>query len=212
LLVTHGFLAKGLHGDMAQREREDVLRAFKASNLDILVATDVAARGLDVSDVTHVFNYHIPFDAESYVHRIGRTGRAGNKGVAITLVTPLEFRELQRIKKLVGTNIENEEIPTINDIKKASFSKLIDEIRKQNIKDESKEILEILENEIDISTIAFKLISRLIESQNINGPEKIGLDTKKVKRLLEKLKHNNAHKNNTRRRNPRNSSRRRYRK
>jgi ATP-dependent RNA helicase DeaD len=211
LLITHGFLAKGLHGDMAQREREEVIKAFKASKLEILVATDVAARGLDVSDVTHVFNYHIPFDAESYVHRIGRTGRAGNKGVAITLVTPLEFRELQRIKKLVGTNIENEEVPTINDIKKASFSKLIDEIKKQNIKDESKEILEILENEIDISTIVFKLISKLIDSQSIKGPEKIGLDTKKVKRLLEKLKHNNTHKNSRSRRSPRNSSTRRYR-
>ena len=74
-LVSQGYMAKALHGDMEQRQREEAIRAFKSSKLEILIATDVAARGLDVNDVTHVFNYHLPFDSESYVHRIGRTGR-----------------------------------------------------------------------------------------------------------------------------------------
>ena len=78
MLISLGYTAKGLHGDMEQRQREETIKAFK-KDLEILVATDVAARGLDVSDVSHVFNYHIPFDSESYVHRIGRTGRAGEK-------------------------------------------------------------------------------------------------------------------------------------
>ena len=200
-LISHGFLAKGLHGDMVQREREEVIKAFRSSQIDILVATDVAARGLDVSDVTHVFNYHIPFDADSYVHRIGRTGRAGNKGVAITLVTPLEFRELQRIKKTVGTNIANDMIPTKKDIKKMAFSKLIDEIKKQPILDEAKDILSLLEEESDISTLSFKLISYLINSQKVKGPENIGLRESKIKQLLEKLKHqSNSNKNKRNRR------------
>jgi len=94
-LVSLGYSAKGLHGDMEQRTREEVIRSFKKGNLEILIATDVAARGLDVSDVSHVFNYHIPFDNESYVHRIGRTGRAGRDGTAISIVTPHEFKALQ---------------------------------------------------------------------------------------------------------------------
>ncbi|MCV6608179.1 MAG: DEAD/DEAH box helicase, partial [Campylobacterales bacterium] len=110
-LTAKGYMAKALHGDMDQRSREDAIRAFKKGAVDTLVATDVAARGLDIQGVTHVFNYHIPFDPESYVHRIGRTGRAGKTGLAITLVTPMEFRELQRIKKIVGTTMEHKFVP-----------------------------------------------------------------------------------------------------
>ena len=76
---------KGLHGDMEQRQREEAIRAFKTSKLEILIATDVAARGLDVNDVTHVFNYHLPFDSESYVHRIGRTEELVKEGVVVSL-------------------------------------------------------------------------------------------------------------------------------
>jgi len=90
---------------MEQMEREAVIKSYRRAQTKILVATDVAARGLDVKDVTHVFNYHIPFDPQSYVHRIGRTGRAGKSGQAITLVTTGEFRELQRIQKEVGAEM-----------------------------------------------------------------------------------------------------------
>ena len=84
VLSSVGYNAKGLHGDMEQRQRESVIKGLKENAIDILVATDVAARGIHINDVSHVINYHIPFDPESYVHRIGRTGRAGQKGVAIT--------------------------------------------------------------------------------------------------------------------------------
>jgi ATP-dependent RNA helicase DeaD len=100
-LISQGFSAKGLHGDMEQRQREEVIRAFKGDRLEVLVATDVAARGLDVKDVSHVFNYQLPFDAEPYVHRIGRTGRAGRQGVAVSIVTPAEFRSLKKIQKML---------------------------------------------------------------------------------------------------------------
>ena len=102
VLSNAGYLANGLHGDMEQRQRETVIKGFKSNSVKVLVATDVAARGIHVDNISHVFNYHIPFDPESYVHRIGRTGRAGTKGKAITLLTPLEFKELQRIKQKVG--------------------------------------------------------------------------------------------------------------
>ncbi len=101
-----GFTAKGLHGDIEQMSREAIVKSYRRGEVKILIATDVAARGLDIKNVTHVFNYHIPFDPQSYVHRIGRTGRAGKSGKAITLVSTEEFRELQRIKKDVGASMK----------------------------------------------------------------------------------------------------------
>ncbi|WP_047998851.1 DEAD/DEAH box helicase [Lactiplantibacillus herbarum] len=99
-LEARGYNAAGIHGDLTQQRRSQIMRQFKAGQLDILVATDVAARGLDVSGVTHVYNFDIPQDPDSYVHRIGRTGRAGNKGVSLTFVTPNEMEYLRVIEKL----------------------------------------------------------------------------------------------------------------
>ncbi|MGZ4031081.1 MAG: DEAD/DEAH box helicase, partial [Tumebacillaceae bacterium] len=87
-LISRGYLADGLHGDLSQAQRDRVMRKFRTNDIELLVATDVAARGIDVENVTHVINYDIPQDPESYVHRIGRTGRAGKRGLAVTLVTP----------------------------------------------------------------------------------------------------------------------------
>jgi len=105
-LQAMGFSAEGLHGDLEQMDRERIVKGYRRGESKIMVATDVASRGLDVKDVTHVFNYHIPFDPQSYVHRIGRTGRAGKSGKAITLVSTEEFRELQRIQKEVGAKMQ----------------------------------------------------------------------------------------------------------
>ena len=105
-LKALGFLAEGLHGDLEQMERDRIIKGYRRGESKIMVATDVASRGLDVKNVTHVFNYHIPFDPQSYVHRIGRTGRAGKAGKAITLVSTNEFRELQRIQKEVGAQMQ----------------------------------------------------------------------------------------------------------
>lgn len=105
-LVKHGFDAGALHGDMDQRARMAMLANFKEGNLKILVASDVAARGLDIPDVSHVFNFDVPIHAEDYVHRIGRTGRAGRSGKAFTLVTPSDTKHLDAIEKMVGEKIE----------------------------------------------------------------------------------------------------------
>ena len=99
-LEMRGYVAEGIHGDLTQGKRMSVLRDFKKGSIDILVATDVAARGLDVTGLTHVYNYDIPQDPESYVHRIGRTGRAGEEGVAVTFVTPSEMGYLRTIENL----------------------------------------------------------------------------------------------------------------
>ena len=89
-LNLRGYTAEGIHGDLTQAKRMVALRKFKEGSIDVLVATDVAARGLDISGVTHVYNFDVPQDPESYVHRIGRTGRAGRTGMAMTFITPRE--------------------------------------------------------------------------------------------------------------------------
>jgi ATP-dependent RNA helicase DeaD len=105
-LLEQGYSSDELHGDLSQSKREQVMKRFREAKLQILVATDVAARGLDVEGITHVFNYDIPQDVESYIHRIGRTGRAGEKGLAITLATPGDSSFLQLIEKGIGMTIE----------------------------------------------------------------------------------------------------------
>lgn len=105
-LVRHGFNVGALHGDMDQRARMATLDAFKKGTLTLLVASDVAARGLDIPDVSHVFNYDVPIHAEDYVHRIGRTGRAGRKGTAVMIVTQDDEKHLSAIEKLITTDIE----------------------------------------------------------------------------------------------------------
>lgn len=109
-LIQKGYLSDELHGDLSQAKREQVMKRFREAKIQILVATDVAARGLDVEGVTHVFNYDIPHDVESYIHRIGRTGRAGQTGVAVTFVAPRDRDFLRMIEKGVRTSIERRTI------------------------------------------------------------------------------------------------------
>ncbi|GHV07790.1 DEAD-box ATP-dependent RNA helicase RhpA [Campylobacterota bacterium] len=189
MLIAKGYSAKGLHGDMEQKSREEVIKSFKSDQIEILVATDVAARGLDVKDVSHVFNYHIPFDPESYVHRIGRTGRAGKKGIAVTLVTPLELKELQRIKKIVGTDIRREMVPTLGDIKKAQSGKLVNAILHTHLIEEAQQLLTVLGEQMDIQQLSLKMLSLLIEKQNVTGPDHIGVSAARLEKLISDQRH-----------------------
>ncbi|MFC1808334.1 DEAD/DEAH box helicase, partial [Candidatus Omnitrophota bacterium] len=115
-LMERGYDADALHGDMSQNIREKILGRFKKKLANILVATDVAARGIDVQDLTHVINYAIPQDPESYVHRIGRTGRAGKEGTAITFITPAEYKRLHFISKKAQTDIRKAKLPKVKDV------------------------------------------------------------------------------------------------
>ena len=120
-LTKHGYNAGSLHGDMDQYARLETLEAFRDGKITYLVASDVAARGLDIPAVSHVFNYDAPVSPEDYVHRIGRTGRAGREGVAVTLVTPDDFRVMKAIEKLIGKDIPWEgHAPTEEEIEEAS--------------------------------------------------------------------------------------------
>ena len=115
-LIKKGYNASSLHGDLSQRERESILKKMREKYIKILVATDVAARGLDIQELTHVINYSIPEDPEIYIHRVGRTGRAGKEGVAITLVTPREMRRFERMMKATSSEIEEKEIPSPKEV------------------------------------------------------------------------------------------------
>jgi len=128
-LQLRGYNAEPIHGDMSQQERERVLRRFRDGLADLLVATDVAARGLDIDSVTHVINYDVPFDAEQYIHRIGRTGRAGRTGDAITLVYHRERRQLANIERMIGSRIEAARIPTVADIASRRQEAFVESLR-----------------------------------------------------------------------------------
>ena len=210
VLSNAGYLANGLHGDMEQRQRENVIKGFKNNSVKVLVATDVAARGIHVNNISHVFNYHIPFDPESYVHRIGRTGRAGTKGKAITLLTPLEFKELQRIKAKVGTTMTHAYVPSKTDLRETSLKKIVSNIEDQKIYDEAHKILDMLKEDIDEETIIFKLISMILDKQTLKGPNSIGIPADKLVAILERAgKRNDNRGKGGRSRNYRGSSRNR---
>lgn len=174
-LINRGFKAMALHGDMEQWERRESMKAFKENKIELLVATDVASRGIDISDVSHVFNYHIPLNPESYVHRIGRTGRAGKKGVAITLATPLEYKELSKIKKMTKAKLTLCEIT--QEYSDDAFSQ---ELSQTKVSDKSVMIYEKLKDKIDTTQLCLKLISLHLEK---NSNAKIGFSKEQIAQL-----------------------------
>jgi len=127
-LIAGGYNAEAIHGDLAQRQRELILHKLREKRITILVATDVAARGIDVQDLTHVINYSIPQNPEAYIHRIGRTGRAGKKGSAITFVTPSESRRFTYLKRNIGADIEQVRIPDADKIIAMKKQRIVDTI------------------------------------------------------------------------------------
>ncbi len=127
-LMNRGYDSDGLHGDISQAQREKILGKFKNKRINILIATDVAARGIDVNNLTHVVNYSLPQDPESYVHRIGRTGRAGKKGIAITFVTPAEYRKLMFIQKHTKSDIIKQQLPKVRDLIEVKKAKMMEDL------------------------------------------------------------------------------------
>ncbi|EJY56519.1 DEAD/DEAH box helicase domain-containing protein [Alicyclobacillus hesperidum URH17-3-68] len=129
-LQMRGYDADGLHGDLSQKQRDMVMNKFREGKLEVLVATDVAARGLDVSGVTHVYNFDIPQDIDSYVHRIGRTGRAGKSGIASTFVTPREVDHLHQIERITRHKIRRRPLPTFSEAKESKQRLAMEELLK----------------------------------------------------------------------------------
>ena len=137
-MQTRGYHVEGMHGDMNQGQRLNTLRKFREGNLEFLAATDVAARGIDVENISHVINYDFPQDIESYIHRIGRTGRANKAGSAYSLVTTREYTNLKQIERIAGIKIRRKEIPTVEDIFHAKYRSLLKDAKETLEKGEYK--------------------------------------------------------------------------
>ncbi|MBT0000889.1 DEAD/DEAH box helicase [Vibrio alginolyticus] len=164
-LSARGFKAAALHGDIPQSLRERTVDHIKQGVIDILVATDVVARGLDVPRITHVFNYDIPFDVESYIHRIGRTGRAGRKGKAILLVRTNQIRMLRTIERVTKSSMEEIQLPLRDQVAEARLAKLGAELeaeKEHKALDKFAELVEKLQSSLDIdpATLAAMLLKR----------------------------------------------------
>lgn len=165
-LEARGYKAEGIHGDLTQQKRMSVLKAFKSGKIDILVATDVAARGLDISGVTHVYNYDVPQDPESYVHRIGRTGRAGKEGMSVTFVTPHEMDYLRTIEDLTRKRMTPLRPPTSKEAFEGQLKVALDQV--ENLVNEvdaepfEKAVQELMDKYTveELATVLLKTLAR----------------------------------------------------
>lgn len=177
-LQARGYKAAALNGDIAQNHREQVIESLKDGRLDIVIATDVAARGLDVPRITHVLNVDMPYDPESYVHRIGRTGRAGREGKALLLVTPRERRMLSVVERVIGQKIDQVQLPDAAAVLQARISKLQADLtpRMQAPNGQHKSLLERLTTTLDChpEDLALALLGKLTEGMafDVSGIER----------------------------------------
>lgn len=165
-LEMRGYQAEGIHGDLSQGKRMSVLKDFKKGKIDILVATDVAARGLDVSGLSHVYNYDIPQDPESYVHRIGRTGRAGEEGVAVTFVTPHEMGYLRTVEKLTKQPMTSLRPPTNDEALESQLQTAMADIQEmidQNGLDKYEAAAEKLLSSYSAEDLAAALVKNMVK-------------------------------------------------
>lgn len=190
-LTDRGYDAEFLHGDISQAQRERILNKFKKKRVNILAATDVAARGIDIQELTHVINFSLPQDPESYVHRIGRTGRAGKEGTAITFVTPSEYRKIGFIKRVARTDIRREELPGIKEIIRAKTLRIQSEIQ-EIIEDESYvSFLEMADSMLEATdpyTVLAAVLKHSFEDEldekNYTEIRKVSIDRKGKTRLF----------------------------
>jgi ATP-dependent RNA helicase DeaD len=181
-LQQMGYEAGAIHGDFTQAQRDEMMRMFKSGKIDILVATDVAARGLDISDVTHVINYSIPQNPDAYVHRIGRTGRAGKSGIAITFVTPREYSQLRLIERTAKTRISKGKLPTPREVREARERDLVEELEEVMAEGAHKSLHSIVadlamkHDLADVAAAALSLIAGDLEVEDIqelSGPRPV---------------------------------------
>ncbi|MCD9624095.1 DEAD/DEAH box helicase [Rhabdothermincola salaria] len=160
-LNGRGYRAEGLHGGMSQEQRDRVMGRLRSRTADLLIATDVAARGLDVDHLTHVVNYDVPSAPESYVHRIGRVGRAGREGVAITLAEPREHRQLKNIERLTKQQVSVEKVPTVADLRNKRIEMTLATLRDTLVADDLdhyRSVVETLCDEFDVMEVALAAV------------------------------------------------------
>ena len=180
-IAQRGYKVDSLHGDMRQSSRDNVMKKFRNGTIDVLIATDVAARGLDVSDIDLVFNYDLPQQAEYYVHRIGRTARAGKKGASFTFVTSRDFPKFREIEKYANIKMEKMKLPTKADVERESLDNLFDKVNKNILKAEDQvtytEVLNKLLAEghslYDISASLLKLVNESTNKTKITELDRV---------------------------------------
>ena len=180
-IAQRGYKVDSLHGDMRQSSRDNVMKKFRNGTIDVLIATDVAARGLDVSDIDLVFNYDLPQQAEYYVHRIGRTARAGKKGASFTFVTSRDYPKFREIEKYANIKMEKMKLPTKADVEKESLDNLFDKVNKNILKAEDQvtytEVLNKLLAEghslYDISASLLKLVNESTNKTKIKDLDRV---------------------------------------
>jgi ATP-dependent RNA helicase DeaD len=160
-LNARGYASEALHGGMTQEQRDKVMKRLRAGAAELLIATDVAARGLDIERLTHVINYDLPNAPEAYVHRIGRVGRAGREGVAITLVEPREHSQLRNIERLTGHRIEIAKVPTVADLRTRRLELTRASLREALVAEDSEHfrvVVDSLSDEFDPMQIAMAAV------------------------------------------------------
>lgn len=201
-LNLRGYMAEGIHGDLSQAKRLSVLRKFKEGSIDVLVATDVAARGLDISGVTHVYNFDIPQDPESYVHRIGRTGRAGKTGVAITFITQREKSYLQIVEKTTKRKMDRMKPPTLDEAlegqQKAVIDKILQTVDSNNLQSYKQAADELLDQQ-DASTIVaavLKMLTKEPDTTPVKLTEEKPLPSRRDRKPYDGRKTYNSNNNN----------------
>jgi len=182
-LSVRGYAAEPIHGDMAQSERDRVMKKFKEGHADILVATDVAARGLDIDSVTHVINFDLPWDVEQYIHRIGRTGRAGREGDALSLIEPRDRRNLMRFEHQIGAKISPLRVPSNADIatrrREVFASKLAERLESGNFEGQFPVVSELTERH-DIADIAAAALQLLWEATSAGNSREEEMDEERA--------------------------------
>jgi len=174
-LNAHGYRAEALHGGMQQRQRDAVMNRVRSGKTDLLMATDVAARGLDIEHISHVVNYDLPADPESYVHRIGRTGRAGRVGTAITLADAREHRLLRTIERFTRLTIEVQPVPTVKDLRARRLELLAASLRERLAADDFEDVRAVvtaLAGEFDVMDVAAAAIKMAQRAAGDDGDEK----------------------------------------
>ncbi|MDP4088427.1 MAG: DEAD/DEAH box helicase [Bacillota bacterium] len=167
-LQSRGYSADGMHGDMNQNARINTLKKFKEGNLEFLIATDVAARGIDVENVSHVINYDLPQDVESYVHRIGRTGRANREGIAYTLVTGREYSTLKHIEKVTKSRIKRRELPTVDEIFTSKYKSMLSRVKETLESEEYKKFIPLvteLDEEFNLIEVSAALMNMVYSKE-----------------------------------------------
>ncbi len=183
-LTTRGVAVKAIHGDMSQAVRNQAVQSLKDGRARIIIATDVAARGIDIPNVTHVINFNVPENRERYIHRIGRTGRAGKRGLAITMATPTEVRGSDVFSGDRSEEFVVSEVPTRHDVKSSIEKELISKIETLRVRPDLVDLANQLASKFTTEDLAQRLVSILAQGRQVSGDDRIGVGAEEARRLL----------------------------